>query len=49
MPLIFLAPLLAGGAGFGLGWWAGDSFGWVKWLVIVAVAWFVLHKKMGVI
>lgn len=49
MPLVFLAPLLSGVVGFGAGWWAGDSFGWVKWLLIAAAAWFVLHVKMGVI
>ncbi|WP_158541213.1 hypothetical protein [Marinomonas piezotolerans] len=48
MPLVFLAPLLSGVVGFGAGWWAGDSFGWVKWLVIAALL-FVGLKKMGVI
>lgn len=48
MPLIFLAPLLSGAVGFVGGWWAGDSFGWVKWLLVAAVAWFIAHK-MGVI
>jgi hypothetical protein len=46
--LILLAPLLSGAAGFAGGWWAGDSFGWVKWVVFAALAWFTLHK-VGVI
>ena len=48
MPIFLLAPLLSGAVGFVGGWWAGDSFGWVKWLLIAALAWFVAHK-MGVI
>lgn len=48
MPLIFLAPLLSGAVGFAGGWWAGDKFGWLKWLFIAAVAFFGA-KKMGVI
>ena len=47
MPLIFIAPLLSGVLGFGAGWWAGDSFGWVKWLIVAAVLAFGAHK-MGV-
>ncbi|RCX07049.1 hypothetical protein DFP77_107149 [Marinomonas foliarum] len=48
MPIVLLAPLLSGVVGFGAGWWAGDSFGWVKWLLIFALAVFGAHK-MGVI
>jgi hypothetical protein len=48
MPLVFLTPLLAGSVGFGVGWWAGDSFGWVKWLLFAVLALYVVNK-MGVI
>lgn len=48
MPLIFIAPLLSGVLGFGAGWWAGDSFGWVKWLVVAGLLAFGAHK-LGVI
>ena len=46
MPL--LIPLFVGGAGFVSGFFVGDKFGWVKWLVI-AVLVFIGLKKMGVV
>jgi hypothetical protein len=48
MPLVLLVPLLTGGAGFGAGFWAGDNFGWMKWLIVAAVIFFTLFK-LGVI
>lgn len=46
MPL--LIPVISAGAGFVSGFFVGDKFGWVKWLVIAALL-FVGLKKMGVI
>jgi type IV secretory pathway TrbD component len=48
MPLFLLAPLASGALGFVTGWWAGDSFGWLKWLVVAAILAFGAHK-LGVI
>lgn len=48
MPLVFLAPLLSGAAGFVGGWFVGDKFGWLKWVIFAAVAFFAA-KKLGVV
>jgi len=48
VPLIFLLPTIAGALGFGSGYWVGDNFGWMKWLIIAAVIVFTL-LKVGVI
>lgn len=48
MPAVLLAPVLSALGGFAAGWWAGDSFGWVKWLLVAAAVYY-FAKQLGVI
>ncbi|MFT2112178.1 hypothetical protein [Marinomonas sp. 2405UD68-3] len=44
MPLL-LWPLLAGGVGFGAGWFTNDKYGWMKWVAIGVIVYLVLKKQ----
>lgn len=48
MPAIFLYPLLSGVGGYFLGLFTSDSMGFLKWLLVVAAAFYVANKA-GVI
>ncbi|WP_191601401.1 hypothetical protein [Marinomonas algicola] len=46
MPLLLL-PLIAGGVGFGAGWFTNEKYGWMKWVIIAALAYlYMKNKKM---
>lgn len=45
MPAVFLWPLVSGITGYFLGFFTADSLGWLKWLLIASLVFYVLTKS----